>query len=154
MIETDIKRQEGKQLKPYLDCCGQFWRLCTCAKKGILTIGYGRNLDEVGLTASEIDYLFQNDLGRVRHELDQALPWWREKPLVVQDVLTNLGFNLGVLTPPDTAKLLTFTQTINLIRADRFVDAADNLKRTLWHQQVGQRALDIEQQLRSAQPNA
>ena len=96
---------EGRRNKPYLDSVGKW------------TVGVGRNLTDVGLSKNEViyllqllpeipdgflDYLLQNDLGRVRTELDQALPWWREMDDVRQAALIDLGFNLGVV------KLLTF----------------------------------------------
>lgn len=127
---------EGLELKPYTDTAGK------------VTIGVGRNLDEVGITESEALYLLENDIGRVRAELDQALPWWREMDEVRQQVMIDLGFNLGVLTPPDTAKLLTFTLTLSLLKSGRYEAAADNLEKTLWHKQVGRRALVLERMLR------
>jgi lysozyme len=61
----ELVRDEGMRTKPYH---------CTAGK---LTIGVGRNIEEVGITEEEARYLLENDLGRVRDELDQALPWWR-----------------------------------------------------------------------------
>lgn len=145
-----LVRHEGERLKPYVDCCSKSWRDCRCVNKGKLTIGVGRNLEDVGITLNESRYLLENDMGRVRRELDEAVPWWRETPISVQVVLLNLGFNLGVLTPPDTAKLLTFTQTLSMIRSGRYVEAANNLKKTLWHKQVGTRAEELEELLASA----
>jgi lysozyme len=52
MIQDRIKRHEGKRNKPYKDTVGK------------LTIGYGRNLDDVGLSDAECDYLFANDFKR------------------------------------------------------------------------------------------
>lgn len=135
-IQDQLLKHEGLRLFPYQDSVGK------------LTIGCGRNLDEVGITKNEALYLLDNDLGRVRAELDQALPWWREMDLIRQQVLINMGFNLGVLTPPKTAKLLTFTHTLELIRSGRYEAAADNLTKTLWHKQVGTRALELEAMLR------
>ena len=43
---------EGLRLKPYK---------CTANK---LTIGYGRNLEDVGITPTEANYLFQQDFAR------------------------------------------------------------------------------------------
>ena len=52
MIHDFLKRHEGLRLKPY-----------TCSQ-GFLTIGYGRNLEHVGITKQEADYLFVNDVTR------------------------------------------------------------------------------------------
>lgn len=150
-LKAELTRHEAKRAKPYLDCCGRFWRECTCIEKGKLTIGVGRNLDDVGLRDDEIDHLLTNDIARVRAELDQSLPWWREAPEAVQGVIVNLGFNLGVLTPPGKAKLLMFTQTLNLMKSGRYAQAADNLTKTLWHRQVKGRAIELENILRGSQ---
>jgi lysozyme len=146
-IEDRLEREEGKRRMPYLDCCGKSWRVCVCAKKGTLTIGIGRNLDDVGISENEIEYLLQNDLGRVRAELDQALPWWRSLDMIRQQVMVDLGFNLGVLTPVGKAKLLTFTTTLELIRTGQYAAAAARLRTLPWHGQVGRRAIEIEAML-------
>lgn len=135
-IQDQLLKHEGLRLFPYKDSAGK------------LTIGVGRNLDEVGITKNEALYLLDNDIGRVRAELDDALPWWRELDLIRQQVMIDLGFNLGVLTPPEKAKLLTFTHTLDLIQSGRYAEAADNLTKTLWHTQVGSRALELETMLR------
>jgi len=135
-IQDQLLRHEGLRRFPYKDSAGKW------------TIGVGRNLDEVGITKNEALYLLDNDLGRVRAELDQALPWWRELDLIRQQVMIDLGFNLGVLTPPETAKLLTFTHTLDLIKSGRYAAAAENLTKTKWHSDVGVRALELEAMLR------
>jgi lysozyme len=114
------------RLMPYQDTVGKW------------TIGYGRNLSDMGVTENEALYLLENDVGRVREELDHSLPWWREAPDHVQLVLLNMGFNLGVPT------LLTFTTTLELLRTHRYALAAHNLTNTKWHGQVGARALELE----------
>lgn len=137
-----LMRHEGTgpvkdgRLMPYQDTAGKW------------TIGYGRNITDRGLSEEEAQYLLENDLGLVRKELDQALPWWRETPDTVQVVLMNLGYNLGVLTPPETAKLLTFTRTLDLLKSGRYAEAADNLTKTKWHTDVKGRALELEAMLR------
>ena len=148
-INDQLIDHEGERLKPYVDCCSKSWRDCLCIHKGKLTIGVGRNLDDVGISQNESRYLLDNDVWRVRMELDEALPWWRSLDLIRQQVLIDLGFNLGVLTPPDTAKLLTFKQTLEMIRTGQYTAAADRLATLPWHKQVGQRALELEAMLRS-----
>lgn len=148
IIQHQLIRYEDLRLFPYLDCCGKPWRECLCIVKGKLTIGVGRNLDEVGITKNEALYLLDNDLGRVRAELDQALPWWRELDEIRQRVMLDMGFNLGVLTPPATAKLLTFGHTLDLLKHGHYAEAADNLTKTKWHTDVGIRALELEAMLR------
>jgi lysozyme len=136
-IRDQIVKHEGLKLKPYKDSVGK------------LTIGVGRNLDDVGISFEEAMSLLDHDLARVQAELDSALPWWRTLDPVRQNVMIDLGFNLGVLTPVGQAKLLTFTQTLTLIQTGKYTEAADHLTHLPWHTQVGQRALDLEQMLRT-----
>ena len=132
-------RHEGLRLKPYKDSVG------------LLTVGVGRNLDEVGLTKEEALLLLQNDIERVRCELNQALPWWIKLGEVREAVMISLGFNLGVLTPPDKAKLLTFKTTLGLIENGQYAQAADRLLTLPWAVQVGKRAHDLTEMLRTGQ---
>ena len=132
-------RHEGLRLKPYKDSVG------------LLTVGVGRNLDEVGLTKEEALLLLQNDIERVRCELNRALPWWIKLGEVREAVMISLGFNLGVLTPPDKAKLLTFKTTLGLIENGQYAQAADRLLTLPWAAQVGKRAYDLTEMLRTGQ---
>ena len=74
---------EGLELKPYR---------CTANK---LTIGVGRNLEDVGITRDEAIYLLNNDIARVRQALSadarfNALDDNRKTALI------NMAFQLGV----------------------------------------------------------
>ena len=129
--EGSKKDPHGRHL-PYQDSVGKW------------TIGYGRNLSDVGLSDEEAEVLLLDDISRVQRELDEALPWWRDLDPVRQAVMIDLGFNLGVLTPPGKAKLLDFTGTLAYIRTRQFEKAVGNLRKTPWHTQVGSRAEDLE----------
>lgn len=75
--------------------------------------------------------------------LDKLTPGWRNWPVVVQTVLANMIYNLGY------DRLSKFAQTIALIQNKRYAEAADNLTKSAWHKQVGARALELEQRLRT-----
>jgi lysozyme len=57
-----LVKHEGIRNKPYEDSVG------------VLTIGVGRNLDDVGLSHDEIYYLLKNDIRRCEKELDNSFP--------------------------------------------------------------------------------
>lgn len=65
-LKQDLVRDEGKRLKPYKDTVGK------------LTIGVGRNLDDVGISESEAMALLDSDIAAVFAELDRHVPWWRD----------------------------------------------------------------------------
>lgn len=116
---------------------------------GQLTIGIGHNLTSRGLTDAQALMLLTDDLDMVRCELNQALPWWTKLDEVRRAVMVSLGFNLGVLTPPDKAKLLTFKTTLGLIEQGKYAEAADRLLTLPWARQVGPRAVELCEMLRT-----
>ena len=132
-------KHEGMRLFPYRDSVGK------------LTVGVGRNLNDVGLSQDEAVFLLQNDIDRVKAELDQALPWWSKLDGVRRDVLIDMGFNLGVLTPPDKAKLLTFKTTLRLIEEGFYEGAAHQMLRSKWAEQVGARARELAEMMKTGQ---
>lgn len=129
-LAQDLIRDEGLRLKPYR---------CTAGK---LTIGVGRNLDDRGLTEQEALMLLDNDIKAFWGQLVTSLPWVMQAPEAVQEVLTNMCFNLGL------AGLLGFRQTLALLQAGRYADAAAEMLRSKWAGQVGARAERLALRLR------
>lgn len=138
MIANDINRMlirhEGNRLKPYCDACGKFWRECTCSVKGKLTIGVGRNLDDVGISAQESSYLLSNDVGKVMAQCRQELPWFNDLCDARKMVIIDMVFNLGM------RRFLEFQATITAIIAKDFRLAASHMLDSKWAEQVGYRA--------------
>lgn len=121
-IISDLERDEGVRLKPYLDTVGK------------TTIGIGRNLTDNGITAAEARVLLQNDLFRVANELDRVAPWWREMSQVRQNALVNMAFNLGM------PRLLTFKKMMLALQNGNFETAWAEAMGSKWAAQVGERA--------------
>jgi lysozyme len=121
----DLKHDEGLRLKPYR---------CTAGK---LTIGVGRNLDDVGIFEAEADYLLGNDIASVAADLDRALPWWRELSDARQRALANMAFNLGL------SRLLGFKNMLVALHGGEFDRAADAALSSAWASQVGDRSKRI-----------
>lgn len=119
---AELRRDEGVRLKPYRDPVGK------------LTIGTGRNLDDVGISDDENNLMLSNDVGRACASLDKALPWWRNLDPVRQRVLVNMAFNMGIGT------LLGFHNTLAAIQASDWQSAHDGMLASRWATQVGNRA--------------
>ncbi len=124
-----IKKHEGFSTHPYLDTVGK------------VTIGYGRNIDDNGITKEEADYLFDNDLARCLRELS-VYPWYVHQPQNVQDALVNMCFNLGI------ARLLTFHKMIRALTIKDYTNAAREALDSKWAAQVGERAKDVALMIR------
>ena len=123
-------RHEGLKLKPYHDSVGK------------LTIGIGRNLDDVGITKEEAIYMCNNNIKEVTAQLNAALPWFKDQPDVVKNVLIDMGF-MGV------GSLLKFTFTLNYIKIKKYKAAAVEMLDSTWARQVGDRAIELSNILKS-----
>ncbi len=117
-----------------------FYR-CT---SGLATIGVGRCIEEgsLGLSDDEIDYLLANDIKRCKQEL-VALSWFVDLDEVRQDALINLCFNLGL------TRLLGFRNAMAAMAEGDYEKAADEFLDSRWATQVGQRAIEVTNMIRS-----
>lgn len=111
--------------------------------EGRLTIGYGRNLQDRGISQQEAERMLANDMAAVELALSDALPWFSALDPVRQDVLINMGFNLGI------EGLLKFKDTLALVAQGRYVNAGDEMLRSHWAKQVGKRAKRLAEQMRT-----
>lgn len=127
-----IKRHEELRLKPYH---------CTAGK---LTIGYGRNLDDKGITEEEADRMLHNDILLCSLQLDRDLPWWKHHPENVQMVLMDMCFNLGI------NGFLEFKRTLGYIRDQKYSAAAVEMLKSKWASQVGARAKELSVMIQEA----
>ena len=123
-------RHEGLRLKPYLDT------------KKKLTIGVGRNLDDVGITRDEAWALLNNDIARVRREVKRAFPWFSKVNPVRKDVVLNMVFNLGL------QRFRGFRKAIAAIKAKDWDEAARQMLDSRWAGQVGRRARELAAMMR------
>lgn len=162
MNKEDLKAEliidEGIRLFPYLD------------SEKIWSIGVGRNLEDNGLSPSELFflgiklkdkfeiiellkkrgltkdevlYLLDNDVDRVVSELESKLSWLSLKPDTVKYVLCNMCFNMGIY------RLLKFKETLALLKADRYNEASIEMLKSKWTLQVGARAQRLSNKIKS-----
>ena len=132
-LEKQLIRHEGLRLKPYRDSVGK------------LTIGIGRNLDDVGITEDEASLLLKNDINNVFQDLNDHLGWWMNLDESRKIVLANMCFNLGI------TKLLGFRNTLLAIQNGDYETAAKHMEDSQWHKQVKGRAIELEQIMRTGE---
>jgi lysozyme len=130
---TDIERDEGLRLRAYQD------------PEGIWTIGVGHTGEDVveGLTwtPAEATLALGKDVHVTQVQMDMALPWWRELDDVRQDVLVNMGFNLGV------RGLCAFKDTLGACRRGDWAGAANAMLASAWAREVKARATRLALQM-------
>ena len=130
-LKLELMRDEGVRLKPYEDTVGK------------LTIGIGRNLDDVGITTEEAEYLLLSDIKRTAEALNNALPWWVSLDETRQRVMLNMAFNMGIRS------LLGFKNTLAAIQAGRYDEAATGMLSSRWATQVGDRAVRLSEMMKN-----
>ena len=123
------KEFEGCHLKPYK---------CPAGK---LTIGYGRNLDDVGISQAEADMMFERDFAKAEADVRDIC---KEFGINVDDlieqrfyVLTDMCFNLGY------GGLKKFKGMLTALKNGLYDDAANAMLDSLWAKQVGNRATKL-----------
>ena len=121
------------KLKPYK---------CTADK---LTIGVGRNLEDVGISEEEAEMLLQNDINRATQQVLTQFPWTEELDEVRFSALINFTFNVGIGT------VGKFVNAMALLRDGNYDMAADEFLNSRWAKQVGQRAVDVTEQIRTGE---
>jgi lysozyme len=130
-IFEQLERDEGSRSHPYTDTAGK------------TTIGVGRNLDAKGLTGEEISHLLENDIRELESELRARLPWFEALDDARQGVIKNMAFNMGI------TGLERFPRMMQAVAQGDWNTAADEMKDSLWAKEVGDRAVRLEQQMRS-----
>jgi lysozyme len=127
-LKSSLKKHEGLRLKPYR---------CTAGK---LSIGYGRNLDDVGITKEEAEILLDKDIAVCKREA-RRFGWFEELSSERQDVIVEMIFNLGM------SRFLGFKKTIQAIMDKDFEEAAAQMLDSKWARQVGQRAITLSSKM-------
>lgn len=134
-LTKQLKLDEGQKVHAYQDHLG-FW-----------TIGIGRLVDarkpDSGLRDVEIAFMLNNDLDDRLTALSKRLPWFDDLDDARKGVLVNMSFQLGV------EGLLGFKNTLRLVGDGKYVEAADNMLKSLWARQTPKRAQRMAEQMRS-----
>ena len=111
-----------------------------------ITIGVGRNVDKaggLGLSDDEVDYLLQNDIDRVISELESEYDWFSDLDDIRQDAMIDISFNLG------QTRLRAFKKALSAMSEGDWDNAADQFMDSRWSDQVGIRAKNLTNMIRS-----
>ena len=135
-----LKRHEGFRSKPYTDTVDK------------LTIGYGRNLDDMGISEAEADAMLSADIRRAQADVRAVLS--PDGPMDPRDpragglgafrwaALVNMAFNLG------RTRLSGFKNIIAAVEAGDWDRAADEALDSRWARQVGHRSTEVAHAIR------
>lgn len=129
-LKKQLLVHEGLRLKPYADTVGK------------ITIGCGRNLTDVGISAVTAEQMLEEDITKVIGELESSVPWFASISPLRQRALADLTFNMGI------GWIRKFPETFKTMTEGRWDAAATQLLLSRYAQQVGHRAHTIAKMLR------
>ena len=117
-----VKYHEGLRLKPYK---------CPAGK---LSIGYGRNLEDCGITEEEAEELLLNDLEKAEEDLKRNFAWVENIDRRKFYALVELVFNMVI------TRFKGFKKMLGACEKGEWSKASDELLDSLYAKQVGKRA--------------
>lgn len=132
LLILNLKRDEGYRKVPYYDTVGK------------LTGGYGRNLDDIGISEPEAEMMLSNDIHTAVLEVHRTIPNIQQKPWQIRLGIYNMAFNMGI------TRLLQFTNMLEALDRDDWERVADEALDSRWADQVGERAQRIARLFREA----
>jgi lysozyme len=128
-LKNWLRHDEGFETMPFV---------CSAGK---LTIGYGRNLQDNGISKDEAELMLENDMKRTEKDL-LSCQFYLDAPPAVKDALFNMCFNLGL------PRLLGFKKMIQAIKDKDYTKAALEALDSKWAVQVKGRAKDVAVMMR------
>lgn len=122
LLEKYIIAEEGYSEKPYR---------CPAGK---LTIGYGFNLEDAGLSREESLLILRYRLDRIAAALEQKWPWFRDLSYPRKAALIGMAYQMGL------AGLYGFKNTLAYVEAGQYEAAAAGMLASKWARQTPPRA--------------
>jgi len=129
-VHEQLKRHEGFRSHPY-EC-----------SEGVLTIGYGCNL-ESGIDERVAEAILVAQVSQIQLKLLTEFDWYRRLPDVRRDVITNMVFNLGL------EGFKKFKRMIKAIEDYDVDQVCYEMMDSKWAHQVGGRAHELADQWRT-----
>ena len=130
-----LRLHEGVRYKVYL------------CSEGYEAIGVGRNISEggLGLSKDEVDFLLVNDIKRVQDELTRNFSWFLDLNEARRDAMVDICFNLGL------TRLRSFANALEAMSYGQYEIAANEFMDSRWSQQVGNRAVEVTEMIRTGE---
>jgi len=124
-LNAQLIDHEGLHLKPYRYTAGK------------LTIGVGRNLDDVGISEKEAMFILNNDIEDCLKDVLEIFPNFSTLSNNRQMAIVDMRFNLG----PSTFR--KFKKLITAVKHEDWDAVGSSMKNSRWYGQVGNRAIKL-----------
>ena len=126
-----IKKHEGYKSTVYQ---------CT---EGYDTIGYGFAIKDLELEKDICDIIAERKLEKLEKRIASRFGWFCSSPEEVQDVITEMCYQLGL------SGFSKFKKTIYLLETEQYEEASIEMLDSLWAKQTRNRAMELSETLRN-----
>ena len=110
---------------------------------GIPTIGYGFAIKDLILDEDIAEDILMRKLERLKRNANSRFKWLEDMPVVVQEVILNMCYQLGV------TGVSKFRKAISALQEGDWDEAADEMLDSLWARQTPNRATELSNIVRN-----
>ena len=110
--------------------------------EGYDTIGYGFAIKDLELTEEIAEDILIGKLSKLRLRLCKTFDWFLDTPEVVQEVIMNMCYQMGL------SGFSQFKKTIYYLETEQYEEAADEMLDSLWHKQTPSRSQELSDVIR------
>ena len=127
----EIKKHEGFRSTVY-----------QCSE-GYDTIGYGFAIKDLVLDEDIAEMILERKLKKLTNAIRSKIDWFDDSPKKVQDVITNMCYQIGL------SGFLKFKKTIYYLETEQYQEASEEMLDSLWARQTPNRAKELSKIIRS-----
>ena len=110
---------------------------------GIDTIGYGFAIKDLTLDEDIAEDILMRKLERLKRNANSRFKWLEDMPIVVQEVILNMCYQLGV------TGVSKFRKAISALQEGEWDEAANEMLDSLWARQTPNRATELSDIVRN-----
>ena len=110
---------------------------------GIPTIGYGFAIKDLVLDEDIAEEILIRKLERLKRNANSRFRWLEDMPVVVQEVILNMCYQLGV------TGVSKFRKAISALQEGDWDEAANEMLDSLWARQTPNRATELSNIVRN-----
>lgn len=133
----EAREEEAKRIKRHEES-NRYKRFPYHCPAGKLTIGWGRNIQEKGISLEEANFLFHNDFKEAEEVARKFChTGWEALSYVRQGVIINMAFNMGAIALNGFINLRA-----GIIKGD-IPRCIKSMKNSAWYRQTGDRGPEL-----------
>ena len=109
---------------------------------GFDTIAYGFAIKDLILDEDIADLILERKLEALKERINKKFDWFKESPQEVQDVVSNMCYQIGL------SGFSQFKKTIYYLETEQYEEASDEMLDSLWARQTPNRAKELSKIIR------